>query len=134
MPPSRRLRGTAPSLSAVSSTAAGWRSSSLTVKVLMSDIMSAFAEKSSAMGWLRQFPRQRVFASAGTDHQKFHRRGIESGNRALRKRNSRRDKNKLRQRRRSRFTGFLSAPAQFPSEDGLSLQQAVGFQGIDKVF
>src|ERR1017187_10314789 len=47
MRPSRRLMRTAPSRSAASSTAAGWRSSSLTVKVFMSDIMSAFAGKST---------------------------------------------------------------------------------------
>jgi hypothetical protein len=38
------------------------------------------------MRGLRQFPDQRVFASAGTDDQKFHGGGIESGNAALRKR------------------------------------------------
>jgi len=70
---------------------------------------------------LRQFPHQRVLTAAGTDHQKSHRGGIESAN-------GRRGKEifggekKLRQCRLGRFTGFLSAPAQFASEDGLSLQ------------
>src|SRR5437660_8599123 len=51
--------------------------------------------------------------------EKFHRGGIESGNRARRKRNLRREKNKRRQRRLSRFTRFLSEPARFALDDGL---------------
>src|SRR5439155_20332455 len=35
--------------------------------------------------------------------------------------------------RLSRFTGFSSPPAQFASDHGLSLQQAVGFQRIDEL-
>src|SRR5207249_2728464 len=65
---------------------------------------------------LRQFPDQRVLAPAGTDDQKVHGGGIESGNRTLRKRNLLRRKNKLRRHRLSHFTGVSSAPAQFASD------------------